>query len=104
VGIALTGSVFQTLIESYDGSSWTMSGSPNTAADQTNELSGVTCSTNDNYWAAGLFQAGSTRQTLIEHCSVPAVAVPDVQCPAAAGGGVAAWPARRHGPTEDLGD
>ena len=61
VGYYNTGSVHQTLIERWDGTSWTIVSSPNTSATQTNILFGVTCVSESECWVVG-----STGQTLIE--------------------------------------
>jgi hypothetical protein len=55
----------QTLIERWDGTAWTIVTSPNTSAPQPNILTGVTCSSASECWAAGSYLA-NTNQTLIE--------------------------------------
>ena len=65
---ALTGSgIAQTLIEHWDGTSWSVVSSPN-ASTQTNELAGVTAVSASDIWAVGEFvTSGGLIQTLIEH-------------------------------------
>jgi hypothetical protein len=64
------GSVYQTLMEHWNGSSWMIvpSANPNTtlANIEPNQLQGVTCVSEANCWAVGYSQ-GSTYQTLVEH-------------------------------------
>ncbi len=70
-GTYFTGSVQQTLIEHWDGNSWTIASSPNTSATQFNLLYGVACVSTGDCWAAGFYAVpaglGSVSQTLIEH-------------------------------------
>jgi len=61
------GGIAQTLIERWDGASWTMVASPNTSATRNNALLAVTCSGESDCWAVGIYYApGSIDQTLIE--------------------------------------
>jgi len=59
----------QTLIEHWDGASWTIVPSPTTSLTQDNVLYGVTCASASDCWAAGFYydENGSVYQTLIEH-------------------------------------
>src|SRR5439155_9537600 len=52
------GSVYQTLIERWDGTSWTIVNSPNTSPTQTNYLFGVTCASASHCWAVGYYNSG----------------------------------------------
>ncbi|HLW36718.1 MAG TPA: hypothetical protein VKS98_13780 [Chthoniobacterales bacterium] len=62
----LTGSaLYQTLVEHWDGSSWSVVASPNTASDQDNILSSVSCATPSDCWAVG--SANNYSQALLEH-------------------------------------
>jgi len=62
----LTGSaLYQTLVEHWDGSSWSAVTSPNTASDQDNILSSVSCSTPSDCWAVG--SSNNYGQALLEH-------------------------------------
>jgi hypothetical protein len=60
------GSYWQTLIEHFDGSSWSVATSNNTSSTQLNWLNEVTCSASNNCWAVGHY-VGSAQQTLILH-------------------------------------
>ena len=60
------GGVHQTVIEQWNGTSWTIVTSSNTSPNQYNELHGVTCSSASDCWAVGFYYNGSY-QTLIEH-------------------------------------
>jgi hypothetical protein len=58
---------WQTLIEHWDGSSWTIAISPNGLIDQHNYLNGLTCVSSSDCWAVGYYLNGLANQTLIEH-------------------------------------
>jgi hypothetical protein len=61
------GSVWQTLIERWDGTSWAIVTSPSTSAAQTNFLNGVACLSASDCWAVGYYYSGGiAAQTLIE--------------------------------------
>jgi hypothetical protein len=66
VGITNNGTNLQTLVESWDGASWTIVTSPNTSASQDNLLSSVSCTSSTSCVAAGRYYNGSYFQTLIE--------------------------------------
>src|SRR5438445_6479341 len=70
VGYSVAGSLaFRTLIEHWDGTSWTTVNSANTSTTQDNVLYGVTCASASDCWAVGYYDAsfsGSAFQTLIE--------------------------------------
>ena len=72
-GTYFSGSAQQTLIEHWDGTSWSIVASPNTSATVYNVLYGVTCASESSCWAVGFYDAGvpsafaSIYQTLIEH-------------------------------------
>jgi hypothetical protein len=61
------GSFYQTLIERWDGTSWTIVTSPNTSATQNNYLNAVTCASASDCWAVGEYYTGTFYQTLVEH-------------------------------------
>jgi len=68
VGYYLTDNAAQTLIERWDGTSWTIVSSPNTSATQSNFLLGVTCASASE-WAVGYYivdAVSNLNQTLIE--------------------------------------
>ena len=58
----------QTLIEHWDGNSWSIVPSPNTRSDQDNLLNGAECNSASDCWAVGYYVNDSdAEQTLIEH-------------------------------------
>ena len=59
-----------TLIEHWDGSSWSIVTSPNTSATADNELNSVTCISNSDCKAVGWSESGGNVQTLIEQYSL----------------------------------
>ena len=63
-----TGSVSQTLIERWNGTSWAIVSSPNTSATQNYFLSGVTYASVSNCWAVGYYNSNNSGilQTLVE--------------------------------------
>jgi hypothetical protein len=68
VGYYFTGSVVQTLIERWDGTSWAIVTSPNPSASLNNLLYGVTCVSASDCWAMGYYTtANGVDQTLAEH-------------------------------------
>jgi hypothetical protein len=63
-----TVSTYQTLIEHWDGTAWSLAPSPNTAVTDVNVLRGVTCVTASDCWAVGSSsELGSPQRTLILH-------------------------------------
>ena len=56
----------QTLIEHWNGTSWSVVASPNVGT-QLNGLNGVTAVSTSDIWAVGQFNNGTGQQTLIEH-------------------------------------
>jgi hypothetical protein len=60
------GQVYQTLIERWDGTSWTISNSPNASTTQHNLLLGVACVPNSQCWAVGIYFNNGLSTTLIE--------------------------------------
>jgi len=67
--------IFNTLIEHYDGMSWSVVNSPNSTDGQDNELQGISCTSSADCWAIGYYSIGNPAlptgvlvyQTLIEH-------------------------------------
>ncbi len=55
---------YQTLIEHWDGTGWTIASSPNTSPTASNVLAGIACASAVQCWAVG-YSAGG--QALIEH-------------------------------------
>ena len=66
VGSFSNGTNSQTLIETWDGTAWTITPSPNTSATQDNSLHGVSCTSPATCVAVGSFSNGTNSQTLIE--------------------------------------
>jgi hypothetical protein len=60
------GTNYQTLIEKWNGSTWSLVGSPNTSSTQDNYLRGVSCVSSSFCMAAGDYYACTNDQTLIE--------------------------------------
>ncbi len=56
----------QTLIEHWNGTTWSVVASPNVGT-QLNGLNGVTAVSTSDIWAVGQFNNGTGQQTLIEH-------------------------------------
>jgi hypothetical protein len=67
VGYYFDGTVQHTLVEHWNGTVWTLVGSPNTSATQANFLFAVSCASASECWAVGNYQAGSYSRNLIEH-------------------------------------
>ena len=65
VGFYDTGIAYQTLIEHWNGSAWSLVASPNTETTKENRLFGVTCATPNDCWAVGRYFTGEILQTLI---------------------------------------
>ena len=66
IGYYSNGSVYQTLVERWNGTSWAIVTSPNTSATQNDVLNGVTCASASDCWAVGYYHNGSNYQTLTE--------------------------------------
>ena len=66
VGSSYNGSTFQTLVESWNGSAWSIVPSPNPSGSTDNVLYGVSCVNATNCTAVGQFTVASTSQTLVE--------------------------------------
>ena len=60
-----TSGYWQTLIEEWNGTSWSIATSPNTSTTQSNELNSVSCTSASFCMAAGYYD-GTYYQTLIE--------------------------------------
>ncbi|HLG92314.1 MAG TPA: Ig-like domain-containing protein, partial [Acidimicrobiales bacterium] len=71
VGYASNGTVDQTLVEQYNGTSWSVVSSPDANTTGDNVLSSVAVDTASDVWAVGYYNAGTSTspvyQTLIEH-------------------------------------
>ena len=57
--------VIQTLVETWNGTSWSIVSSPNEGTDELNELNGVSCTSSTNCVAVGSWEP-ATSQTLVE--------------------------------------
>gem|GEM_PF-2232693 len=66
VGYSIDSSLRQTLVESWDGASWSVVESPNAAGNQNSALNNVACSSSAPCTAVGEFDDGTNKQTLIE--------------------------------------
>ena len=66
VGNAYNGVQDQTLIEMWDGTTWSIIPSPDTSSTMFNGLTGVSCTSSTSCVAVGYFSTGSTLSTLIE--------------------------------------
>ena len=75
VGDYYTGSYWQTLIEQWNGTSWSIVSSPDTSTTQTNVLDGVTCVSSSDCWAVGHSNNGSLNLTLVEQWNGSAWAI-----------------------------
>lgn len=60
VGSIDNGTVKQTLIQHWDGTSWAIVTSPNTSSSEYNELEGLTCNSASDCWAVGYHTVGNT--------------------------------------------
>src|SRR5207302_445786 len=61
---------FQTFIVHWDGTSWSVTPSPNTGSTLENGLNSVTCTSSTNCWATGYGRTSATNQpaqTMIQH-------------------------------------
>jgi len=67
VGFANNGTADQTLVEQWNGASWSIVPSPSTSAAHTDSLSGVNCPSASDCWAVGFANTGTADQTLVEH-------------------------------------
>ena len=64
----LTAGTLQTLVQHWDGASWTVAPSPNTGSTQSNVLRGVACAAANDCWAVGSYsEPGSPQRTLALH-------------------------------------
>ncbi len=66
VGYASNNTAFQTLIEQWNGTGWSIAPSPSTNATLDNVLNGVSCVSASDCWTVGYANNGTTDQTLVE--------------------------------------
>jgi hypothetical protein len=64
-----TGAYNQTLIEQWNGTSWSLIASPNVSTTAENQLYGVTCVSASDCWAVGYDSVSGVDQTLVEQWS-----------------------------------
>jgi hypothetical protein len=76
--------VNQTLVEHWDGQSWTIVASPNRGADGS-QLNGVAAGVQNDIWAVGYSGQGNAVQTLIEHWNGSAWSIVDSPNPGTSG-------------------
>jgi hypothetical protein len=84
VGYDNNGSIDQTLVERWDGTSWAIVTSPNNGTSQNNDLKAVSCASATACWAIGYYSTGSVQQTLTERwdgTSWTIVASPNINAP-----------------------
>ncbi|HVB91449.1 MAG TPA: hypothetical protein VND70_05045 [Acidimicrobiales bacterium] len=65
-GSASNGSIDQTLVEQWNGKTWSIVPSPDTSTSQNNDFNGVSCAAVSFCVAVGSFSNGSHNQTLVE--------------------------------------
>jgi hypothetical protein len=68
--------IAQTLIERWDGTSWTIVNSPNTSNTLSNFLFGVACAASSDCWTVGNSDTGAIAQTLIERYTKSSSLIP----------------------------
>jgi len=66
VGVTSSSGANQTLVENWDGSTWSVVPSPNQGTNSANSLAGVSCISTTNCVAVGEASNGSVDQTLVE--------------------------------------
>jgi hypothetical protein len=69
VGYYYAGSVYQNLIETLSGTTWSITTSPDTSSTQTNNLLSVSCTSSTSCVAVGSYDVGLIAQNLIETLS-----------------------------------
>jgi hypothetical protein len=70
VGLSENGSVYQTLSEQYNGSSWSIVPSPDVTSSRDSELFAVACATSADCRAVGTFVNGTAFSVLVEQTAV----------------------------------
>src|SRR5664280_1307297 len=65
VGVYGNGTADQTLVESWNGSTWSIVPSPDTSSSQVNDLNGVSCTGPAACTAVGVYGNGTADQTLV---------------------------------------
>jgi hypothetical protein len=67
VGYYSAAGIYQTLIEHWNGTSWTIISSPNTDVAKSNILTAAACASGNDCWAVGYYSNGKYLQTLAQH-------------------------------------
>ncbi len=70
VGVYENGSIFQTLSEQYNGSTWSLVPSPDVSSSRDNELFAVACATTADCRAVGTFVNGTAFSALVDQTAV----------------------------------
>jgi RHS repeat-associated protein len=73
-GLYHPGSYDQTLVEHYNGTSWSLSTTANTSSSEKNTSWGVTCASTSDCWAVGAYSA--TEKSLTQHYNGTSWAIP----------------------------
>ena len=66
VGYSYDGTRFRTLIETWDGTAWTITSSPDTSSTMHDILNGVSCTSSSACVAVGRYESDTNERTLIE--------------------------------------
>jgi len=66
VGYSYNGAHYRTLIETWDGTAWTITPSPDTSGTLNDILNGVSCTSTSACVAVGRYESDTNEQTLIE--------------------------------------
>jgi hypothetical protein len=66
VGLTFLGQDYETVIQRWNGSSWSLVASPNIAGAAQNFLYGVVCTSGSDCWAAGEYTVNGTPQTMTQ--------------------------------------
>ena len=59
--------IYQTLLEQWNGTAWSIVSSPNTAASDSNVLLGITCTSASQCWTVGYANGSTSETALIEN-------------------------------------
>jgi len=89
VGFSTTGSTTRTLIERWNGTSWSITASPNPSGASTSALHAVACPATTSCFAVGSTKTGSTQTTLIERWNGSAWSI--LTSPTPPGSSAAKW-------------
>jgi RHS repeat-associated protein len=73
-GRYLNGSYYQTLVEHYNGTSWSIVTTANTSSGENNSSWGVSCASTSDCWAVGPYSA--TEKALVQHYNGTSWSIP----------------------------